>query len=388
GLGHLPSLLLELPPEHPNAAELFREGDARLRGRDPGRPAGPWGRAGEVAALAAVVTVGVAAVMGAAGPEAVRAAWTSPAPTLGPSGSEVGFAGDEGAAAHALSRLGLRVTPPAYTGLDAFDLPVEGGVQALAGSRVELHGGMPASMDGAELPQVTLLEEGSSHLLEVMSSDGGWSVDRILAEGDRGLLLTATAGNAVRERVVPIEILLDAPPTVTLLEPERDLVLATGTGEVTFRALADDSHGIDSFRLSWVHTRGSGESFDFREGAVDWSQVERTGSELEGTVTLRLEELGLGPGDVLHLRALATDGNEVTGPGTGVSGTRQIRVIREGDEMLVDALIGFPVEAEQDPVLSQRMILLLTEDLLARAPTLANEELQREAVGLANEQAR
>ncbi|HUG35436.1 MAG TPA: DUF4159 domain-containing protein, partial [Candidatus Limnocylindrales bacterium] len=149
-----------------------------------------------------------------------------------------------------------------------------------------------------------------------------------------------------------------------------------------------DPYGIHDFRLTWVHTRGSGESFDFREGEATWSTSERTADGVEGRLVLRLDDLELGPGEVLHLRAVATDGNTVTGPGTGVSATRQIRVIREGDEMSVDALVGLPLELEQEPVLSQRMILLMTEELIARAPALGEADFRREAGELAGHQER
>ena len=47
--------------------------------------------------------------------------------------------------------------------------------------------------------------------------------------------------------------------------------------------------------------------------------------------TLGLDQLGLKPGDMVHLRAVARDGNDVSGPGLDASETRVLRVARAGE---------------------------------------------------------
>lgn len=262
-------------------------------------------------------------------------------------------------------------------------MSVSEGVTALAGSRIRLQGGPEAREVEVRLVREDQDPEPLTDDAEA-SHAAAWEVRWTLSHGDRGLVL-AGAG---RERVIPLQVLTDEPPEVELLEPNRDMVLARGEGEVRFRARARDLFGVDDFHLSWVHTRGGGESFDFQEGSREWSDLVRTEDGMEGTLTLDLEELGLGAGEVLHLRATASDRNWVTGPGTGVSRTRQIRVIREGDEMSVDALVGLPLDIDEDPVLSQRMLLLMTEDLLERSPELSREEVAREAGEIARQQHR
>jgi hypothetical protein len=386
-LEHIPTVLLELPTDHPYAPALTARAATVLERETPGRLVGPpFGRG---AAIAAVLTVAIAVAVLArmGGPGAAWAAWSAePAP------ARLATAPDAEAppapiAADPLANLSVRVIPPAYTGLPPSDHPADGVISAMAGSRLELSG--PAGRDAAGLGVALVRGEQQPSSVPVDAAEGdGWSASWRLAMGDRGLVVSAGADADKRERVIPLAPTPDPAPIVELLEPTRDFVLATGTGEIAFRARARDPYGIHDFRLTWVHTRGSGESFDFREGEATWSTSERTADGVEGRLVLRLDDLELGPGEVLHLRAVATDANTVTGPGTGVSATRQIRVIREGDEMSVDALVGLPLELEQEPVLSQRMILLMTEELIARAPSLGEADFRREAGEIAGHQER
>jgi hypothetical protein len=57
------------------------------------------------------------------------------------------------------------------------------------------------------------------------------------------------------------------------------------------------------------------------------------------SAVISIDSLGLKPGDIVHLRAVARDANDVSGPGIGVSETRSIRIARsdEYDSVAVDA---------------------------------------------------
>lgn len=378
-LEHLPTTLLDLPQDHPYAPDLERRAGDRLRGVGPGRLFNPISSRGGALGGALIALLAMVALTTSGGPTTVWAAWggsvglqpgAGPTPSSAPDGRPEPLAG-----------LTVRVVPPGYTGLSAMDAPLDGVVTAIAGSRVELSG----TGGGPGLDVALVRGEGDRMSLPLRRESARWASGWTLEAGDRGVVLTDDEG---RERVVPLSALDDPPPTVELVEPERDFVLATGTGAIDFHARATDPLGLADFQLTWVHTRGSGESFDFREGTASWTSRERTTDGVEGQLVLNLADLELGPGDVLHLRAVATDRNDVTGPGTGVSETRQIRIIREGDEMSVDALVGFPLELDQRPVLSQRMILLMTEELLERAPELTPSAFRAEAEAIGDEQAR
>jgi hypothetical protein len=404
---HLPSALLDLGPDHPFAPNLSQALGSRLPSIRLHEVTGRWIGPGEGTLGALCVSGAVLLLSLIGGPGETWARWGAPPGGGAATPDAIDTAGDEEAdpLERLLAGFSIRVSPPPYTGMDEVRFSVREPVRALEGSRIRISGETPdgsrlelrlirpgedartlAALAPGRVDQPHQPRDGGAQLPR--SSPGPWSAEWTLAADDRALLLSLEDGERIRERVVPLEPVPDPPPTVELLEPASDMVLATGSGEVRFRARASDPFGVDDFALTWVHTRGSGESFDFREGRRSWSSVEQVGEEIEGTLTLRLDDLELGPGEVLHLRSVATDRNTATGPGRGVSSTRQIRVVREGDEMQVDALVGFPLEAEREPVLSQRMILLMTEDLLGRAPLLHRDSLSREAVGIAREQAR
>ena len=109
---------------------------------------------------------------------------------------------------------------------------------------------------------------------------------------------------------------------------------------------------------------GGGENFTFKSRTLGAATFASRAGELDAT--LSLDSLGLRPGDMLHLRAVARDRNDVTGPGIGTSETRTLRIARadEYDSVAVDP--APPPEAEKN-ALSQRMLLMLTQALEQQA---------------------
>jgi hypothetical protein len=174
-------------------------------------------------------------------------------------------------------------------------------------------------------------------------------------------------------RVVPITPRADQPPDIALREPAADVVLASAGGTIPVRASASDDFGVGDFRLTWIRSRGSGESYSFEEGEWRWSRVSRSGAAVTGEYALDLGAMGLRPGDMIHLRAVARDRNDVGGPGESVSQTRVVRIARPEEMDQVTTVVGIPPEVEKNPVLSQRMLILMTERLRDRAPRMARD---------------
>ena len=116
--------------------------------------------------------------------------------------------------------------------------------------------------------------------------------------------------------------------------------------------------------------------------------MSRNGKTSTGELVIDLATLQLQPGDIMHIRAVARDRNNVTGPGESVSRTRIIRVARpeEMDQITTD--IGVPPELPKDPVMSQRMIILMTERLIRERPRLSRQELQSRSGEIAQHQSR
>jgi hypothetical protein len=280
------------------------------------------------------------------------------------------------------------VIPPAYSGLPPDEVRDAATLSALPGSRIRVRAALPPAgvalvarvVVGGGSPDVELAEE---------ASPDGWAAEWVVESGHRGLNLELVGeGEVAARRVIPLLVREDGAPEVRLLLPDEDLVVATPRGAVPLRATARDDLGLRRFALTWIHTSGSGESFSFRQGEWAWDAVSERDGGLVGEGVLELADMELQPGDVLHLRAVATDGNDVTGPGEGVSATRVIRVARPGEEAEVTTLIGFPLEGEKDPVLSQRMIILMTEELRDRGHPPASSPLMSESARIAGEQGR
>jgi hypothetical protein len=90
---------------------------------------------------------------------------------------------------------------------------------------------------------------------------------------------------------------------------------------------------------------------------------------------------------MVHLRAVARDANDVSGPGVGSSETRVLRVARasEYDSIAVE---GAPPPEADKSMISQRMLIILTEALDRRRRTLARETLLAESRDIARDQTR
>jgi hypothetical protein len=74
------------------------------------------------------------------------------------------------------------------------------------------------------------------------------------------------------------------------------------------------------------------------------------------------------------MRAIAQDGNTLSGPGVGTSDTRTIRIARAGeyDSLSVEAAAPPPLDSS---AVSQRMLIAMTEQLVRDQPKLTREEL-------------
>jgi hypothetical protein len=275
------------------------------------------------------------------------------------------------------------VRPPAYSGLGAQEGRGDEPISALPGSVIRLRSRFPDRWDGVRAAAI------GGAALGVSRSGEEWVVEYRMPADARGLSLEAMAdGGVVDRRIVPLVPLPDQPPDVTLVSPAEDLVLAAPTGRVTLRATAADDYGIGAFDLHWTHSSGSGESYEFKEGDWAFGRVDRSGKTATGELVIDLATLGLQPGDMMHVRAVARDRNDVTGPGESVSRTRIIRVARPEEMDQVNTDLGLPAELPKDPLMSQRMIILMTERLQRERPRLSRQELSTRSLEIARHQGR
>lgn len=327
----------------------------------------PLARASALALARPLAVLAVLAVVG----EALPARWARPItrPVASrPSGSVSSVRW-----ASPLARVRVDVAPPAYSRRAPRMLSNPMSVSALAGSRLRVSGTDAERVVRGMLGNVALRSERNA---------GRWQFGITMPERPSALRLSA--GDA--ERLVVLEPVPDSAPDVSLVLPARDTVLRSPAGRLVIAASARDDIGLAALWIELTVSSGSGENFAFRTAVL---ARERPGGAREASVRamLRLDTLRLAPGDLLHVRAVARDGNDITGPGEGASETRVVRIARAGeyDSLAVEAA---PPPAVDTAAMSQRMLLLLAERLEARRTRLVRDTLVRESRRLAADQAR
>ena len=312
-----------------------------------------------------LAAVGILAVLLLISPSASRARVTAPVPGDALDAPRTADAVDP------MSPLVVIVTPPPYTRQAAVTLENPSSVAGLAGSTVILRGraatgGITARLDDAAL--------------EVTTRDGRWSATFRMPQRPEALRLK----HGATERLLVLEPRIDSVPVVALERPAADTVFATPSGSIDIAATLHDDIGIVSGGLEYIVSSGSGETFSFRSGTL--SPVAGGGrARIALTTRIIVDSLRLAAGDVVHLRAFARDANTVTGPSIGYSETRALRIVRadERDSVAVDA--APPPEADASLV-SQRMLIILTEALQARRSRMARTDVVAESRRLAADQ--
>lgn len=275
-----------------------------------------------------------------------------------------------------LASIRLSVVPPAYAGRAASALDDPSSVDALVASRITVSGEGDAALVRAAV---------DSSARPVSERDGRWTFTFAMPPRAALLHLRSTLAGG-RERLVVLAPEIDAPPAVTLLAPARDTIVRAATGSLILRAQLRDDLGLRDANFEIIVSSGQEENFTFRSAVLGRTAF---GKRLDGTLEARLslDSLALQPGDVLQMRAVARDANNVTGPGLGSSETRALRVARAGeyDSVAVDATAPGDPEGQ---VLSQRMLITLTEALQRRRRSLARATLMTESHRIAADQAR
>lgn len=287
-------------------------------------------------------------------------------------GDALARASRRSAADSRLAPLVAELRPPAYSDLEDSTIDEPRDVRALTGSVLLLRGrgddrGIFARVAGDSIAATT--------------SGDTWSITLHVADKPAVVRLV----DRTFQRLVAVEPTADAVPVVTLIRPAHDSVLRVPRGRVALDATVSDDFGIATARFEYIVSSGEGETFTFRSGTLGAERPSSSRTELSSG--LSLDALALKPGDVVHVRAVATDRNAVSGPGVGTSDTRTIRIARasEYDSVAVDA--AAPSD-EAQTLISERMLIMLAEALERQRAVLARDSLVRESRNIAADQKR
>ena len=276
-----------------------------------------------------------------------------------------------------LSPIAARVVPPAYARRDQRTIDDPAAVAALVGSRIEILG-RGAAMDAGDRLSATLGAgaEGADSPLRVAIEGDHWRVPvemparpAVVRLGDRDF-----------DRLLVLQPVPDEPPVVTLVAPPRDTIFAQGIGTIVMTAEASDDIGLGRAEFEVLLTSGSGERFETRRTVVGRTTL---GGARTRTLrsAFRLDTMELKPGDVLHLRAIAWDENDVTGPGKGESETRTIRIFDPRASQNVN-ITPAKAAALDTSILSQRMLIIRAESLVVERPSITQQQFTRRSLQL------
>ena len=279
----------------------------------------------------------------------------------------------------------VRIVPPNYAGLRVFDGGDAESVRALAGSRLELVGSGEVPLSSS----ARILTDSSTTAAHIaaLATASGWQMT--VATVASPTELRVTRGSVAR--LLLIDGYADSIPRVDLKLPARDSVLRRATGALPLDATLHDDLGLASAAFELIVSSGEGERFTVRTVRVGArTYAHRRDANIRDAVlrvVLNLDSLLLGPGDIIHLRAVARDAHPAASHEMGTSETRSFRIARVAEYDSIDVEPAPPPEVDKS-LMSQRMLLLLTEKLDARRLRLARPVLLDESSKLARDQVR
>ncbi|TAK15084.1 MAG: hypothetical protein EPO35_08395 [Acidobacteria bacterium] len=276
-----------------------------------------------------------------------------------------------------ISRLAVTVTPPPYTGRPAHVLVDPERIDVLAGSTLHL------VVEGSAA-EIELTAAGAHRRL--VAAGGTFSGDVTAADDGFVALQPFGAGDVAGiRRVVPVAVTLDHAPVARIVEPGKDLFLAKPDRTLPVKIEATDDIGLTSLRLTFTKVTGSGENFTFTTGEfpvqITRRPVAGAPDAWSAVSTLPLPTLRLEPGDLLVYRALVADGRPGATPVE--SDAFVIQILMPGEALAE----GFTIDEDHDRyAISQQMIIIKTERLIANQAKLSAEDFQDQAHTLAAEQ--
>ena len=281
----------------------------------------------------------------------------------------------------AISNVSVRITPPAYTGIE----PVVTGqlnLEFAEGSHVQW--------------QLSLSTHTGDYVLQFSDEN------RIeLAQGDGNLMhANATINKTDLYRIVKpgveddefvgdiysLKVTLDKAPDIRVIVPDISTLEIPKNGPAGFvsEILVKDDYGVEAVEILASIAKGSGEAVKFRDQKLGFDHFTETA---KGRLYQRgwdLQALGMEPGDELYFTVLATD-NRQPQANTGRSSTTIVRWLEE--ETAGVAAEGLTIDFIPEFFKSQRQIIIDTEQLLEDEHLLEAQQFKDDAYAIGQAQA-
>ena len=274
----------------------------------------------------------------------------------------------------------VKVIPPAYLNEDAREVRVEGVVPVPAGASVLLRVSTPWPTVWVETPAA-----GAAPNVTRVDGDA-WVSAPIPLTSSRVMVVAAGASPAdLREsRVVSLVVSDDAAPQVTIDTPGRDTVRSPGaTDPLPVRVTASDDHQLAALELRFVRLAGGGETFTFTEGTVPLVRTVASPRAWTADARWAIGALALERGESLVYRAAVRDSR----PGSDWVFSDSY-VVDTGTSLEASGAGADLPEEDRRYAISQQMVIVKTERLLAQGSAIADAARLEQAQMLAAEQRR
>jgi hypothetical protein len=224
----------------------------------------------------------------------------------------------------ALEEIGVRLFPPSYTGMSPVALDNQGSFEAVRGSRALITAKPSRDVQSA----AALL--GSGDVIAGAGGDGSVAFSLAVRGDERYRLMAVSPGGADTfvSSEYRIMALPDLPPQAELFGEEAPEALEEGAG-LSVEGRASDDFGLSQVRISYLlHGRGG-----------TGPRIGTSGLVADTSVAFAWDPSGLGllPGDSLVYWLEAVDNDAVSGPKTGRSRARIIRMPSLADIYRMDA---------------------------------------------------
>ena len=191
----------------------------------------------------------------------------------------------------------LRATYPAYLGRAAEGLPVGESAQVPRGTVIAVTGRASTTLD-----RVYVRSERDS----VSFAVAGQAFSGVLAPAQSAQWSWFAFGQRVAIADVPlpleIEVIPDSMPTVEMIQPATDTLVAA-VDKIQLQITASDDHGLDAIELIATRRAARGRS----ESAVVGKLAVQQGTVWNGAPVIDLAPFKLQAGDALRLQVAATD---------------------------------------------------------------------------------
>ena len=275
-----------------------------------------------------------------------------------------------------ITRTRLRIVPPGYTGLPARE-QAELDARVPVGSRVEW------LLDVSPRPDTVSAAFSESGRLAFSRRRDRWSATRVM---DQSTLYRIEADGMARQRLHRIDAVEDAPPVVSLVTPDSQLVLAAA-GQTTFAPVFEvsDDYGVaTTAELRITLTQGEGEAIT-SESRTLTVRGRGDGRSKRFSATLNLAREGLvGPGDLI-VQLVARDNRR---PRSQVTEGPSVILRRSAALGSADGLDGLLRPVMPAYFASQRQIIINAEALVAERRDLEPRQFLDRSNGLGVDQAR